>query len=185
LNISRFISSFPIVEKSKLTATDKWILCELSQLVEKVRRNYDEYSFYNGVTAVRDFTWNLFAAHYIEMIKSRAYGNDSKAEQKAACYTLHTCLKTILQLLSPVIPFITDYLWQELYSKKTIHLEQFPKAKWEDNLTKLTQKIVDFNSAVWNKKKEKGLSLKDPIEIKIPKELKRFEKDLKAMHNIR
>lgn len=184
LNISRFISSFPIAEKAKLTATDKWILCELSQLVEKVREDYDDYSFYNGVTAVRDFTWNLFAAHYIEMVKSRAYGNRSKAEQKAACYTLHTCLKTILQLLSPIIPFITDYLWQGLYSKKTIHSEQFPEPKWKGDLTDLTQKIVEFNSAVWNKKKEKGLSLKDSIEIKIPKELKRFEKDLKVMHNI-
>lgn len=184
-NVSRFISLFPVVKKARLTATDKWILAELNKVIEECMRGYNDFNFFIPANKIREFTWNIFADHYVEIVKKRVYGEGfSKAEQKAACYTLHTCLKTILQLLSPITPFITDYLWQELYSKKTIHLEQFPKAKWEDNLTKLTQKIVEFNSAVWNKKKEKGLSLKDPIEIKIPKELKIFEKDLKTMHNI-
>lgn len=182
-NVSRFISSFPTTEKATLTATDKWILGELSQLVENVKKDYENYSFYSGVTKIRDFTWNLFAAHYIEMVKSRAYRKGPG--QKAAFYTLHTCLKTILQLLSPVIPFITDYLWQELYSKESIHLEQYPKTKWKTNFSKLTKRLTEFNSLVWNKKKEKGLSLKDEIKIKIPGQLKPFEKDLKVMHNIK
>jgi valyl-tRNA synthetase len=184
-NVSRFISSFPVAEKAKLTPADEWILGELSQLVEKVKKDYEDYSFYSAVTKIRDFTWNLFAAHYIEMVKSRAYKKGTKAEQNAAFYTLHTCLKTILQLLSPIIPFITDYLWQELYSKESIHLEQYPKTKWKTNLSKLTKKLTEFNSLVWNKKKEKGLSLKDEIKIKIPGQLKPFEKDLKVMHNIK
>lgn len=184
-NISRFISTFPIPKKAKLTPTDKWILGELSKLMEQVKKSYEEYSFYNGTVVVRDFAWNMFAAHYIEMVKSRAYGNGTKAEQDAACYTLHTCLKTILQLLSPITPFITDYLWQELYSKKSIHLENFPKTEWKKESSKLTPKLIEFNSLVWNKKKEKGGSLKDEIKIKIPKNLKMFEKDLKKMHNIK
>lgn len=184
-NISRFISSFPTVEKAALTATDKWILGELSRLIEKVKKSYEEYSFYNGVTAIRDFAWNLFAAHYIEMVKSRAYKKGTPTEQKAAFYTLHTSLKTILELLSPIIPFITDYLWQELYSKKSIHLQEFPKPKLKIPPSKLTSKLTEFNSLVWNKKKEMNLSLKDEIKIKIPKELKAFEKDLKLMHNIK
>ena len=58
-------------------------------------------------------------------------------------------------------------------------------------MTKFTQKIIQFNSEVWNMKKEtisnitnKPLSLKDPIKIKIPQELEPFGRDLVAMHNI-
>jgi len=185
-NIARFISSFPQVKNAKLKAADKWILAELSKLVEAVKKQYENYSFYNGATAIRDFTWNLFAAHYVEMVKARAYGEGfSKEEQKAAWFTLHICMKTILQLLSPITPFITDYMWRELYSKKSIHVQQFPKPEWKVDLAKLTEKIVEFNSRVWNTKKERGISLKDEIEMNIPTELRSFEKDLVAMHKIK
>jgi valyl-tRNA synthetase len=93
-------------------------------------------------------------------------------------------LEIILKLLSPVIPFVTDFIWQELYSKKSIHVEEFPKLKAKVELTKLTEKLIEFNSKIWNTKKTKGISLKDGVKIEIPKVLKMFEKDLKAMHNI-
>jgi valyl-tRNA synthetase len=80
---------------------------------------------------------------------------------------------------------MTDFIFTELYQKKSIHLQKFPKSKViKPDMSKLTSKITEFNSLVWNKKKESNLSLKDPIKIKIPKELKQFEKDLRVMHNI-
>jgi len=184
-NISRFISSFPQPATAKLTATDKWILAELSKLIKNVKKQYENYSFYAGVTSIRDFAWNLFAAHYVEMVKPRAYGQGfSKEEQKAAWFTLHTCLKTILLLLSPAVPFITEHIWLSLYSKKSIHTQQFPKTEWKTESAKLTEKLVEFNSRVWNTKKERGQPLNSKIEINIPIELKIFEKDLKSMHKI-
>ena len=48
-----------------------------------------------------------------------------------------------------------------------------------------TSHIIEFNSKVWNKKKEKTLSLKDSIEINIPENLQQFKKDLVAMHNLK
>ena len=87
-------------------------------------------------------------------------------------------------LLAPIIPFFTEHLWSMLYEGKSIHLKKFPKARWDISLNSLTQKIIDFNSYIWNKKKEEGLSLKDSIKVMIPEELAIFSKDLKAMHNI-
>ena len=52
------------------------------------------------------------------------------------------------------------------------------------DLTQHTQAISDFNSKVWNEKKEKGLHLPDSIKIDIPKELEIFKKDLVAMHHL-
>jgi valyl-tRNA synthetase len=185
-NISRFISSFPEPKKAKLTKTDEWILGELSNLVKNCLKGYEDFNFFIPANKIREFTWNFFADHYIELVKARAYGQGfSKKEQQAAWFTLHTCLKTILLLLAPITPFIADYLWRKLYSKKSIHLQQLPKPKWKTELTKLTQKILEFNTNVWNMKKKRGLSLKDQIEINIPVELEEFKKDLIAMHNIK
>ncbi len=183
-NVARFISIFPITDKTRLTKTDEWILAELSSLIQKVRNKYENYSFSEAAIAIREFVWNLFASHYIELAKARAYGKASKTEQASAWFTLHQCLKTISLLLSPIIPFITDHVWRTLYSKKSIHLEEFPESKWKIDLAKLTPKLREFNSKVWNEKKKKGLPLTHEIKIKVPKELKLFEKDLKVMHNI-
>jgi len=185
-NIARFISSFPQPKKAKLAKTDEWILAELNKLIKESLKGYEDFNFFIPATKIREFTWNLFASHYIEMVKPRAYGQGfNKGEQEAAWFTLHTCMKNILLLLAPITPFITEKIWREVYSRESIHRQEFPKAKWKSELGKFTEKILEFNSKVWNLKKEKGLSLKDEIEIEIPEELKPFEKDLRAMHNIK
>jgi len=184
-NVSRFLSSFPVIESADMTDTDKWIISELDKLVKECKSGYDQYNFFIPAIAVREFTWNVFAAHYIEMAKARAYGiGFSDAERDGAIFTLHKVLSTLLKLLAPITPFITDFLWQTLYSDKSIHTEQQVKEESNEDLTKHTQAISEFNSKVWNTKKEKGLSLKDSIKIEIPKELEIFKKDLIAMHNL-
>ncbi|MBI5147139.1 MAG: valine--tRNA ligase [Thaumarchaeota archaeon] len=184
-NVSRFISSYDVVSNGKPTDSDKWILSELDKLVLECRKGYSEYNFFVPAIAIREFTWNLFAAHYIEMVKARAYGEGfTEDEKNAAIYTLHKVLSTILLLLAPITPFITDYMWQELYSKETIHKQILPKSDDIEDMTKFTAELSDFNSRVWNEKKSKGLSLKDWISIDIPESLKVFEKDLIPMHKI-
>jgi len=184
-NVSRFLSSFPIVESADLADTDKWIISELDKLVKDCKAGFDEYNFFIPAIAIREFTWNIFAAQYIEMAKARAYGIDfSDAERDGAIYTLHKVLSTLLKLLAPITPYITDFLWQTLYSDKSIHTEQQAKEESNEDLTQHTQAISDFNSKVWNEKKEKGLHLPDSIKIDIPKELEIFKKDLVAMHHL-
>ena len=184
-NVSRFLSSFPALQSGTLTDTDKWILSELDKLVTECKRGYLEYNFFIPSVAIREFTWNLFAAHYIEMVKARAYGiGFSEEEKNGAIYTLHKTLSTILKLLAPITPFITDFLWQTLYSKETIHKEKQVEQENPEDMTNTTKEVIDFNSKVWNEKKSKGLSLKDSISISVPSNLKSFEKDLIAMHNL-
>lgn len=185
-NIARFISMFPKVEKAELTETDKWMIAELGKTIEDSVKGYEEFNFFIPANRVRDFAWNVFADHYVEMVKKRAYGEGfDKKEQESAWYTLHRCLESILELLAPIIPHMTDFIARQLYHKFSIHTEEFPEPESKTKLAELTPKILEFNSNVWNKKKESGISLKDPIELEIPKELKVFEKDLKAMHNLK
>ena len=184
-NVSRFLSSFPIIESGKLTDSDKWILSELDKLISVCNEGYSKYNFFIPATALREFTWNIFAAQYIEMAKARAYGiGFDDDERDGAIFTLHKVLSTILKLLAPITPFITEHLWQTLYSKNSIHKEQLPKIENIEDMTNMTQVIVEFNSKVWNEKKQNNLSLKDSIKIDIPENLVQFSKDLIAMHNL-
>ena len=189
-NISRFIASFPIPDRvpeyDDISSSDKWILSELSQLVSDCLSGYEDYNFFIPANRVRDFTWNVFAAHYIELAKGRAYGAGfAEGEILSARFTLHECLRTILLLLAPITPFITEELWLRIYSKSSIHEQAFPlRDSWNKDYLKFEKPLFDFNSAVWNEKKSKGLSLKEPITFAVPDDLKLFAADLRAMHNL-
>lgn len=184
-NIARYVSQFPQVSRARLTPTDRWVLSELSNLIEESISGYKQFNFFIPATRVRNFVWNIFANHYIEMTKLRALGRGTnRARTEAAWYTLHQVLKSCLLLLAPLTPFITDYIWRTLYSERSIHFERFPRPRWDKDYTKYTEKITEFNSDVWRMKKERNLSLKEPIEVAIPETLSPFRDDLVAMHNI-
>ena len=154
-------------------------------MIKECKKGYDEYNFFIPAIAIREFTWNLFAAHYIEMVKARAYGiGFSDEERNGAIYTLHKTLSTILKLLAPITPFITEYLWKILYSTESIHKQHQVKPEQIEDQSKITKEITEFNSKVWNEKKIKNLSLKDTVSTSIPKNLEMYEKDLRSMHNI-
>jgi valyl-tRNA synthetase len=89
--------------------------------------------------------------------------------------------------LAPITPFITEYLWKILYSKKSIHKEQQVESESSslENFTQFTKEITEFNSKVWNEKKSKELSLKDSIAVPVPENLSPFSKDFAAMHNLK
>ena len=161
------------------------ILAELSNLTKRCLKGYKEFNFFIPATELRDFLWGSFASHYLEMAKARAYGMGfAKADQRAAWSTLHACLRTMLVLLGPIAPHLTDSVWREIYGKKSIHSEPFPKTVWKETYRKYTRPLVDFNSEVWKMKKERGLSLSSPVEREVPAELRLFSEDLRAMHKI-
>ena len=197
-NLGRFLSSFEVpkefLNKTRidLLHTDKWILSELDKVINTCIKGYNTYNFFIPANSIRDFTWNLFASHYVEMIKARVYDNQNKNYQLSGLYTLHQCFSIILLLLAPICPFITEKLWKMLYSKESIHIQIFPKSVDTFNdFEQYTEKIIEFNSFVWNKKKEtinpetgRQLSLKDAIAIDVPVELNNFKLDLISMHNL-
>ena len=183
-NLGRFLSSFevpkefstePLKNNNILLHTDKWILSELDKLINTCIKGYDNYNFFIPATSIRDFTWNVFASHYVEMIKGRAYDNQNKNFQVSSLYTLHRCFSIILLLVAPICPFITEKLWKTLYSSESIHIQKFPKTNdFFKDFEKYTEKIIEFNSLVWNKKKNsinpntgKPLSLKDATSINV------------------
>jgi valyl-tRNA synthetase len=192
-NIARFISSFPVkTEDYELAPLDKMILAQLNDLIKECKGGYDELDFYVPANAIRLFAWNVFADHYVEAAKSRAYNQRGEFDenlQRGAWYTLHACLSSVIRLLAPICPFVTEALWRELYLDESVHLQLFPEVRqeWEDDLKALVPVLASFNTAIWRYKKERGVALSQELDVAIyaPKELRVFKADLKAMHKIR
>ncbi len=189
-NVSRFISTFPQAGKpKKLSPADAWILGLLDKVVEDADAGYAEMDFFVPGNRIKNFTWDVFASHYLELVKGRAYNRDgrfSAEEQESAHYALHQCLRTILKLLAPISPFVTEHVWLALYSEggRSLHLEAFPEKLGLKADDAITAKLAEVNSLAWKAKKDAAKSMKDPLsELVIPQELELLSADLAAMHN--
>lgn len=186
-NIARFVSSFDEPSSYKLTPIDKSLLARAYEVASKVIEAYNNFDVYEPALALYDFIWHEYADHYIELVKSRAYNRDgifSKEEQAGAVFTLYAVLKYSLKLLAPIMPFITDKIWRELYGR-SIHRERIedPPADWrgDSSLFTLAKKI---NSAVWRYKNKRGLSLAESLgaDLYVPEQALLAADDLKAAH---
>ena len=122
--------------EANLTLADKWIISRANNIVKDVTHNMDKFELGMALQKAYDFTWSEYCDWYIEMVKPRLYGDDVEAK-KAAFYTLTYVLETILKLLHPFIPFITEEIFDHLPTANgMIIVSEWPEFKEEDNMAK-------------------------------------------------
>ncbi|WP_024296979.1 valine--tRNA ligase [Methylomicrobium lacus] len=98
-------------EACRLTQVDRWILARLNQVTESTRQAIDNYRFDLAAQAIYEFIWNEFCDWYLELAKISLQADDP-ALQRGTRQTLVTVLETALRLAHPIIPFITEEIWQ-------------------------------------------------------------------------
>ncbi|MDD5111647.1 MAG: valine--tRNA ligase [Candidatus Altiarchaeota archaeon] len=118
-NISRFIEMHLADydgSKGELRAVDKWILGRLSRIVDESTESLDNYVFNIPLDQIRGFVWHDLADDYLEMVKHRLYKPEiyGAESRRAAQYTLHAIMSTLLRLMSPYMPHIADEIWANL-----------------------------------------------------------------------
>lgn len=151
-NVSRFIFIHTLHKDCGLSSKeewlysslDKWIITKLNQAIQDVHKALENYRFDRVVNILYEFVWHQFCDWYIEFSKSILYTSKNILKLRSTRYTLITSLEVILRLAHPVIPFITEKIWQTVrtiikINGSTIMLQPFPKYNPD---------VVDFNSVV-------------------------------------
>ena len=161
-NASKFVLSNMPENGSKLAEDklpenlcyeDKWILSKLNKLVKEVTNNLENFELGIATQKIYDFIWNEFCDWYIEMVKSRLY-DENCTTKFAAQYTLNKVLKDSLKLLHPVMPFVTEKIYMQLYhNDESIMISKWPEyteslsfEKEEEQIEKLKTIIVGIRN---------------------------------------
>jgi valyl-tRNA synthetase len=124
------------IQGGELSLPDAWILSRLQNTITAVHHAIEEYRFDLYAQAIYEFTWNEFCDWYLELSKPILMSPHSTEEQLAGTrHTLVTVLETLLRLMHPIMPFITEEIWQRIApltgkkvdDKTSIMLQRFPQ----------------------------------------------------------
>ncbi|MEK6868224.1 MAG: class I tRNA ligase family protein, partial [Nanoarchaeota archaeon] len=170
------------VDKKKLLPMDRWMLAKLNRMIVEATDAFEEYEYSKTRAKTEQFFWKEFCDYYLEIIKDRIYNPDKrgKAARQAAQYGVYIGIFTVLKLMAPIMPHITEAVYQEYFAKrekcKSIHNSAWPVADMKainEEDEKTGDMVVSIISAVRKVKSEKNVSLKEPIKelhIECPKE---------------
>ena len=127
---------------------DKWILSKLNHLIKEVTNNLDNFELGVATQKVYDFIRNEFCDWYIEMAKSRLYDENCNTKF-AAQYTLNRVLKDSLKLLHPVMPFVTEKIYDELYQNdESIMISKWPEKSAQLSFKKEEEQIEKLKNII-------------------------------------
>ncbi|WP_099073732.1 valine--tRNA ligase [Proteus alimentorum] len=151
---------------------DRWILAEFNNTVKAYREALDSYRFDIAAGILYEFTWNQFCDWYLELSKPAVHkGND--AQKRAARHTLIEVLEGLLRLAHPIIPFITETIWQRVKEVKgiegeTIMLQAFPEfdaSLVDEQALNDLEWIKEVIVAVRNIRAEMNIAPGKPLEV--------------------
>lgn len=168
-NISRFVKinleannyQGEEIDYNNLNSLDKWILAKTDALIKDTDAKYDSFEFGEVARSIYNFTWDDFASKYLEMTKvDFALGDE--VHKRNTCAILTKVLVTILKLLHPFMPFVTEEIYSMLPVKETesIMISSYPKVNEElnfDDTIKLMEEIRNFITKSRITKKENNI----------------------------
>lgn len=170
---------------------DMWIIGRLNQTIEQVTQAYETYRFDLAAETLYSFVWNDYCDWYLELAKVQLQ-TGCASRQRATRHTLLRVLEAALRLLHPIIPFITEELWQtvapmcDAKTADSIMLARFPEADREQIVqTAFEQMTVlqDLIGAVRNLRGEMGIqpNVKAPLFVESADDLADYLKYLPMM----
>lgn len=194
-NASKFVfmglADFDGKKPEKFERVDELFLDKLNSLVKLCTESFESYEYSKSKMAVERFFWQSFCDNYLEIVKNRVY-NATGDKKKSAQYVLYQSLLTIIKLMAPIMPFITEEVYQEYFKKNekdvSIHVSDWPKHK-EEKISDELDVFYEVLTAIRQKKSIAQKSMKAEIILTLEKEkqdkLKNVLEDFIAVSGIK
>ncbi len=156
----------------ELSLADKWILGQFEQTVKAFRDAMDNYRFDMAAQTIYEFTWNQFCDWYLELTKPVLFkGNE--AQQRGTRHTLVNVLESLLRLMHPLMPFITETIWQRVAPLKGVKgdsimvqpFPQFDQNKVDGDAMSDLEWVKQFILAVRNIRGEMDIAPSKPLSV--------------------
>jgi valyl-tRNA synthetase len=170
--------------------SDLWILSRLQQVINEADKQLAVFEYAKAREAIEDFFWNDFCDNYLEIAKTRSYGDaeiinahlklsaeEIQKNQQSSLLTLHHSLNTILKLFAPFVPHITEELYSIIFANEfavngSIHARgTWPKIEdfiCDENSLKQGEALVNLLDNVRKIKSDHNVSIKKPIKLTLP-----------------
>jgi len=174
----------------ELSLADRWILAEFNNTVKAYRDALDSYRFDIAAGILYEFTWNQFCDWYLELAKPVMNGG-TDAQLRGTRNTLVTVLEALLRLAHPIIPFITETIWQRVkvlknISDDTIMLQPMPEfdaARVDEVAMADTEWLKQAIVAVRNIRNEMNISPSKPLDVLLRGASDEAARRVKENHN--
>lgn len=156
----------------ELAPIDRWILSRFTRVVTEATEAFDRYEYSRTRFATDKFFWQLFCDNYLELVKNRLYEPEKYGDAaRSAQHTLYSVALGILKLFAPIMPHITEELYQLGFQRydgaPSIHRSRWPEVREElidEDAERIGDTCVAILAAVRKHKSDQQLSMKAPLE---------------------
>ena len=200
-NICVFFMTYASLEKPEVTKkpssealeiTDRWVLARTNQFVREVSGYYEAYKTPELVKAFEVYVEDV-SKWYVRINRKRFWKQEQSQSKQAAYWCLYQALKATLQVMAPVTPFITEYLWQHMVRflehdcEESVHLSRWPSAvdnADESGLLEQTELVRDVIGIALKIRNENQLKVKQPLSCMMIMADKDKQEIVGQMHEI-
>jgi len=190
-NIDGFTYAEADIALEERPEIDRWILSELNTLMKAVDKAYGEYEPTRAGRLLQDFVTENLSNWYVRLCRRRFWKGEYAQDKISAYQTLFTCLVNIAKMSSPIAPFFTDRLYQDLMNvtelpkEESVHLALFPVADEtliDSDLEKRMQMAQNITSMVLSLRKKEKLRVRQPLQkIMIPASDEKIKAQINAI----
>ncbi|PKK86135.1 MAG: valine--tRNA ligase [Thermoplasmata archaeon HGW-Thermoplasmata-1] len=158
---------------AELETIDRWLLSRLNRTIESATAAFEAYEYSKARSEVELFFWRDLCDNYLEIVKDRLYNWEKRGagSRRAAQYTLHRVLLSIIKMMAPIMPFITEEIYQTLFACRdgaiSVHVSAWPAVegcRFDEEAEKAGDAAVAIIGAVRKHKTSKSLSLRAEIK---------------------
>ena len=175
-----FFNTYAIIDKPNLNGfvpnfesfdvTDKWLFEECNKFVQQSESNYETNKYYLVVKDFENFIDNL-TNWYIRVNRRRFWKSEDEEDKLNAYWSLYNALKTICHVMSPIVPFLSEYIWQNMVremennAEESIFLASFPKVSNVrfEGLDKQTDDVREIIAIAQRLRNENQIKVKQPL----------------------